>query len=874
MGRWVRGCMSAMVVAGLVTLSGCGGGDSSRTTSPSLATALKANISGEFTAHGVYWNPQEPGTGFFFQGEGSMGTATFFVYEADGRPVWYAGSGSLQSDGVGGHRYEGVLNRFAWGKPAFLAMTYADSQQVKATDVGRVTIDFRDDRATVKLPRRTMQAQRFVRGSGPSGSQPETGVYFDPAQAGRGFTVEVDGDVATVGVYDYDLNLEPTWSLGTVRLGRQSNPVTGDLMSYRGGQTLDGPAQPATGTKVGTFVLAFNGVCKMQLSVLGGPLQNLERFSNTDPACRHPAPAGQALQAEPPGIAGGDATLRLLPASLAYAFPQGETATVRVDARLVSPIAEAVNLGLSDSRGVIAQVQLTQRTATHYQAVLKLKNDLAPGTYEGAIRVVLCRDDPTRCASPYAESPWSLPYRFEIRPWQAERVARKLLAAQPGISLFSLPNRSRLSANVAIADNQGRATAWTAESDQPWLRVSAGGTTGTAGSTLTLTADPASLPGNATSYATVRVRSADGSAQADQIRVGLWKGSDNAVAIRTGVTVTTPYKHLVADPVRPYVYAVNGGDTIDVYHVHTGQRISRVAQPATLLDWLAVTPDGSRLLVFDRNVSQVLKFDVGDEPRRSGEWPLAWPPSTVGQDQPLIATARPNGVDILIDGTGTAYRVADGRILRVDIARWPRDPQWSCMIAGSWLAVAGDGTHLLGANKARNCMWVVKMDYSEIDGGTLSVTTPRESGRAFYTGSYKFMEPQIEGSLEGTHFYLANRGGIGYETVDGADLTREVPYPTGVSGSVYSPGISTESYSVGIAVNRTGQVVVLRFDPTESTPAVFTVFNATGSVRSFARAAGITTGAIAASADAAIAIAHRTTGASGGLSLAFVLLPP
>ena len=41
-----------------------------------------------FTGNGTDWNPAEPGTGFVFQTQGGIGTATFFVYDNDGKPAW------------------------------------------------------------------------------------------------------------------------------------------------------------------------------------------------------------------------------------------------------------------------------------------------------------------------------------------------------------------------------------------------------------------------------------------------------------------------------------------------------------------------------------------------------------------------------------------------------------------------------------------------------------------------------------------------------------------------------------------------------------------------------------------------------------------
>ena len=77
----------ALVAVVAMTIAACGGGGSDEGAVAEGAW-LKATLA-DFKGHGVYWNPAESGTGFFFEAQGGLGVATFYMYEASGRPVWY-----------------------------------------------------------------------------------------------------------------------------------------------------------------------------------------------------------------------------------------------------------------------------------------------------------------------------------------------------------------------------------------------------------------------------------------------------------------------------------------------------------------------------------------------------------------------------------------------------------------------------------------------------------------------------------------------------------------------------------------------------------------------------------------------------------------
>jgi hypothetical protein len=131
-------------------------------------------------------------------------------------------------------------------------------------------------------------------------------------------------------------------------------------------------------------------------------------------------------------------------------------------------------------------------------------------------------------------------------PLTINRDQQKILPATTGVALVATPGWSRLTRTIGVTDNYGLGGGWSAASDKRWLSVVR------EGDTLTLRADPASLPLDATSYATVTLTPAvTGATAPEKIRVGLWKGSSTPSAISK---LALQYNAMVADPVRPLVY--------------------------------------------------------------------------------------------------------------------------------------------------------------------------------------------------------------------------------------------------------------------------------------------------------------------------------
>lgn len=244
----------------------------------------------------------------------------------------------------------------------------------------------------------------------------------------------------------------------------------------------------------------------------------------------------------------------------------------------------------------------------------------------------------------------------------ALRLKRQLLPSEWGIGLASTRGGTVLSRTLRVTDNREGALPWTATSSAPWLSVTSSGTTGT-GSGLVITANPQLATMSAISYATVALKSSSPDVGTAVINVGLWRSDEG---LTTTLTLPTDYTNVVADKIRPYVYAHNGGTSIDIYNAHLGTKVGTIANVGAALSGMTVAPDGSLLYVLDRDIQSeylpsksIVVVDLAHMSKLE-TWPLKAQIGgvSVGAPSTLLAI-RTNGKNIVLGGDGEAY--VDGK---------------------------------------------------------------------------------------------------------------------------------------------------------------------------------------------------------------------
>jgi len=286
------------------------------------------------------------------------------------------------------------------------------------------------------------------------------------------------------------------------------------------------------------------------------------------------------------------------------------------------------------------------------------------------------------------------------------RDQRRLLPSTWGVGLASSPTGTVLSRTITMRDNFGGNVAWTAVSDKPWLAVTPSGDTGGANS-LALTANPASLADGAIDVAKVTVSASGGVAAAATVRVGLYRSSTGLAA--TTLIPSGNFTHMVADRVRPRIYAVDGSATVYVYDAYTASQVATVTNVGQRLVQAAVSPDGSRLFVLDWSAAvKVIDLDTLTVI-------ASWPVSGYLGNASYLSAVRPNGVDVLLvnDGMYQGKAYVEGRFVG-DVS-----PLGAVGILGR-MAATDDGSRVYASpTYSPTLLMPSDLDYTAVSGGTI-----------------------------------------------------------------------------------------------------------------------------------------------------------
>jgi hypothetical protein len=204
---------------------------------------------------GWWWNPDESGRGFFIESQGGIVFLAGYFYESGGRATWLV-AGGANSDP---YSYDGRLLHVTGGQTLF-----GDYQPpASPTDAGPVSLRFTDDQhGTLTWPGGTIAIERDYFGA-PGDTetfQPESGWWWNAAESGRGYSIEVQGNVLFAVAFMYDDAGNPVWYWSA---GPLSTPThyDGQWLQFANGQTLGGPYKPPTSpVQVGRLIIDFTSV--------------------------------------------------------------------------------------------------------------------------------------------------------------------------------------------------------------------------------------------------------------------------------------------------------------------------------------------------------------------------------------------------------------------------------------------------------------------------------------------------------------------------------------------------------------------------------------------------------------------------------------
>ena len=111
---------------------------------------------------------------------------------------------------------------------------------------------------------------------------PQSGVWWNPAEGGRGFTIEHNAGRIFMAAYLYENSGRSTW-YGAGPTAMSGSTFAAPLTAYSGGQTLSGAWKPPTqGTSPGNISITFADPTHATLTWPGGtiPIQRYEFISN------------------------------------------------------------------------------------------------------------------------------------------------------------------------------------------------------------------------------------------------------------------------------------------------------------------------------------------------------------------------------------------------------------------------------------------------------------------------------------------------------------------------------------------------------------------------------------------------------------------
>jgi hypothetical protein len=199
---------------------------------------------------GWWWNPNESGRGFFVESQNGIIYLAGYFYEADGRATWLV-SGGPNTDA---YNYQGRLLAYRNGQ----TLTGDYKPPSTPTDAGPVSIKFSDDtHGTIVWPGGTIPIVRQIFGGESADTAPEGGWWWNDAESGRGYSIEVQGDKLFAVAFMYDAAGNPVWYYSA---GTMSSPTryAGPWLQFGGGQTLTGPYRPpGTPVVVGQLGIEF-----------------------------------------------------------------------------------------------------------------------------------------------------------------------------------------------------------------------------------------------------------------------------------------------------------------------------------------------------------------------------------------------------------------------------------------------------------------------------------------------------------------------------------------------------------------------------------------------------------------------------------------
>lgn len=219
---------------------------------------------------GWWWNAAEPGRGFFIEIKNNNLFMAGYLYLADGKPTWFIAGGNMS-----GKTFNGTMQSYSGGQT--LGGAYRPATQ--GPSLGSISLAFDTAiSATLTWPGGTVALARYPFSSGAAVTV-ESGWWWNPAESGRGFSFEVQGNTLFMAGYVYSDAGQPSWYTATGPLAADGS-FTGRWMEFAGGQSMGGSyrAPSIVNDNAGSVQMRFSSPRAGTLTLPNGSAIPIQRF--------------------------------------------------------------------------------------------------------------------------------------------------------------------------------------------------------------------------------------------------------------------------------------------------------------------------------------------------------------------------------------------------------------------------------------------------------------------------------------------------------------------------------------------------------------------------------------------------------------------
>lgn len=250
-----------------------------------LSVMLLALIAGKAGAvapqAGWWWNPAEGGRGFTLEVQNGTMFMAGYLYDPSGRATWYAAGPTAMN----GSTFSAPLLTYLGGQ----TLTSSYRPTTGTINNGTISMTFTDAShgaltwpgGTVTVPIQRYDIVPGGAGAARPAGTPETGWWWNTAEGGRGYSIEIQNGTMFMAGYMYDDNGNPIWYASGPKAMTSATTYQDTWQQYGNGQTMTGAYKQAAvlNANVKNIGLTFNTPTTATLTMPNMASIQLTRYS-------------------------------------------------------------------------------------------------------------------------------------------------------------------------------------------------------------------------------------------------------------------------------------------------------------------------------------------------------------------------------------------------------------------------------------------------------------------------------------------------------------------------------------------------------------------------------------------------------------------